>query len=193
MLEEKANRRPSTTEQQILNDIKDTVFEMAKVDPIHAVAKGLLFNVWKDFSLDASGGASPEIYLRIAVGNETYRTSITNLITDGTDISIDLIRAASFDGGTNQLDCFNLNDLSNREPLSKIYDGVTNVSGGTVIRHLRLFGQEQAGNRTTLSIGNDVFIERILRSNTDYLIKITNNGSSSVNGSVNFYWRENQV
>lgn len=145
-----------------------------------------------------------QFYIQVALPSlstsQTYKMllrtgSIPVLIKDrdfsarGEAVQIQIFKAPSITNTGTAVTVQNFNDVNPVTALSQFFKGVTTTSDGTAWGDpQRLFGASATGQRASANLapGGD----RVLATNKDYLIVVTNTGSGSVDADYFLTWAE---
>lgn len=132
-------------------------------------------------------GAGATVYIQGKFGSRLFHTiSRSHNFEGGGPFTVDLIETPTLTDGTTSFTAANMNRMSTKTHQAQFFSDPTSVSGGTVIETLLLPAAGVGSN--TSGAGSAVGAERILKQNTDYIIRIVNSGSaSSFYTSILFY------
>jgi hypothetical protein len=136
------------------------------------IHEGILFSILHKVSVVASGVT----YVQIKTGAKTVHFKPTNIATDAGKFAIELLESPAVTDGTTPITVVNRDRTSSNTPETVLYSDPTAVSGGTKIDEFYIGGD--VGFKAT---GGDIIagvIEFILKPNTDYVYKITNEGAT---------------
>ena len=149
--------------------------------------EGQVFSAFYESTLTT--GASESIQFKTN-GSKIIHLLEYSLQSNSEDITLELIEAPTLTDGDSEISSFNYNRRSSKVSDAILYDNPTSITGGTNISKRRTFGLEQAGQKNSSSDAQDIFIERLLKENEDYIITITNNDDITINYIVNLIWYE---
>jgi len=137
------------------------------------IHQGILFSVLHKETI----AAGAVFYIQIKTGSKTVHFKPTNISTDADKFVIEFIENPTLTDGTTPAVLINRNRISNNLPESVFYSDPTNVSGGTKIDEFYL-----GGSVGFKDVGGDIIAgvnEFILKPNTNYVYKITNEGTAN--------------
>lgn len=147
--------------------------EIHKGNVFHVeIHKGNVFSVLYKNSILASSS----VYIQIKTGTKSMHLKPTNFSTDGDKFTISFFEEPVLQDGVTPVTIINRNRNSVNTPLTVFYSDPTVTSDGTKIDEFYLggsYGQKITGS--DIISGVDEFI---LKPNTNYLYKITNEGVS---------------
>jgi hypothetical protein len=129
---------------------------------------GNAFYIQHKFTGIASSGNA---FLQIKTTEEIH-LRVDDLISDKSNIDVGLFEAPTLTNGTTVVNAINANFSSIKTLGASIFNNPVITNDGTFKRQFFIAGTNQSVNPTSSPR------ETILKSNTDYLIKITNNNAS---------------
>jgi len=133
-----------------------------------------------------AAGASTDSIL--TTGNQYVLIKSRQITFTGSEIEASVYKNPTYTGGST-IPIYNLNTAIGGSPLSVLRTGITVTSVGTEIAaKTHSYGSDTNGNRSSGSFS--VFgLERVLQPNTSYLLRVTNQDSSTVKvaGYITFY------
>lgn len=156
------------------------------------IFEGQVYNSFHRGTLEAGGGADTVNIQVKTNGNKITHLVGISLQTNSDHINLDFIEDPTLTDGTTPIDTFNYDRRWNtvgRPSDAEIYSDPTNISGGTVIDGDSAFGTSVAAGFKSASSAVQSFVERPLKPNTDYLIRIINFDSVDIDYTLklNFY------
>ena len=167
--------------------ITSTYAEVSEADwfyaqPEIAVDRGDIYVGFATLSIAQSGKA----YLQMKTnGGNIYLLSY-GVVTDSVRTTEKIIEAPSLTDGTTPLTIYNTNRQSVDTPGFDIYTNPTSVTGGTVIDQV-----EQFEAKKSLGVAGDAGNIRVkFKSETDYVLELTNGDNNTKNYFVKFYMLE---
>lgn len=150
---------------------------------------GVVFSA--DLELVLSANAT--VYIQGKTGSDRIVHFISrNMRHNGVDVTVELCESATFTAnGTASVTAYNSNRLSIKSAEFTIYSNPPNpTDDGTCIGYDRIFGAAGGVGQATSSAGLVVAgIERIMKKNADYALKITN-ASAAATLLINWQWYE---
>ena len=134
-----------------------------------------------------SKGAGATVYLQGKFSDRLFHViSRAHSFDGGGPFTVDVVEAPTITDGTTPVIARNMNRNSAKTHQAIFFSDPTAVSGGTVIETLLLPAGGVGSN--TSGVGSTLGAERILKQNTDYVIRIANaGGASTFNTVVLFY------
>lgn len=138
---------------------------------------------WEFSSLNPSLTAGAVQDAVFTTGSSPVLIKSRQITFTGSGITAQVYEAPTFTGGT-LASIYNLNRIAPNSPLSTIRTGVTTSATGTEIAApTYAFGTDTSGNKAvgTFSAAG---IERVLKPNTAYLLRITNNDTAACKVAV---------
>ena len=151
---------------------------------------GTVFNA--DFILPLSGNAT--VYIQGKTGNDRIVHFLSRRMThNGTDVTVELFEAPTFTAdGTAVVTAYNGNRLTVKTAEYTIYSNPPDpTNDGTCISYDRIFGASGGvGQATSASALSITGLERVMKKNTDYALKVTNNVTDSSTFIFNWQWYE---
>jgi len=152
---------------------------------IHA---GKLFTLSKRLVLDDAGGTNPiHEFLGVVPADLFPHFRKLAVVTDGSGFDVDFYEApTTTDDGTAVTSKNNKRNSTNEAGLL-IYDAPTVTDDGELLESIMATGTKQSG-----ALGSEGSNEWILKPDTKYLIRITNNtaGAASSRFVINMFWYE---
>jgi len=136
------------------------------------IHKGVLFSLLHKVDITAGSTA----YIQLKTGSKTVHFKPTNIATDADKFAVEFLEDPTLTDGTTPITLINRNRTSSNTPEIAAYSNPTGVSGGTKIDEFYVGGT--VGQKI---VGGDVIAgvnEFVLKPNTDYIYKITNEGTS---------------
>jgi len=136
------------------------------------IHKGILFSILYKVSVTASGVT----YIQIKTGAKTVHFKPTNIATDADKFAIEFLESPTLTDGSTAITVINRNRTSSNTPETVLYSDPTDVSGGTKIDEFYI-----GGSVGFKAVGGDIIAgvnEFVLKPNTNYIYKITNEGTA---------------
>lgn len=150
---------------------------------------GTVFGTATEISLSANA----TVYIQGKTGNGRIVHFLSReMVHDGTDILIELLESPTFTAdGTATITAYNNNRLSAKTAGFTIYSNPPDATNdGTCIGYNRIFGSAAGVGQATTAAGLTVSgLERMMKKNTDYALKITN-ASAATTLVLNWQWYE---
>ena len=152
------------------------------------VHKGLLFSTATKFDSVATGAS---VYVVMVTPQDIeVHFKQASISSDGEKFLTEIIEGPAVSGGT-AATAYNRNRGSTNTAQMTIKTAPSSVTGGTTI-DIDLLGGGSSPGPKAIAIGTEVagVTEWLLKENTTYVIKITNNGSSAATCVVKLIWYE---
>jgi hypothetical protein len=132
--------------------------------------------------------AGHSLNLQISTGKDTI-THITDrrIVSQTEQLGIMLLKNSSFQPGTRKLEPSNLDDRSKIQAVTSFYVNAANITGGTVMEETMIPRYAYTQGSTPIET---TFYERVLQSDSHYLLIIRNEGYYPTNVALNLAFYE---
>jgi len=158
--------------------------------PLQFLYYGTVFESFHEVT--ASSNAT--IYLQVKTGSSRLvHWLYMSIIHNSVDVSLSLCEAPTFTAnGTASITANNYNRESSVTAQMITYSNPPDPTGqGTCISYNRIFGASGGVGQATAAAGLNISgIERLMKRNTDYTLKIKNNTTATTSVALNWSWYE---
>jgi len=150
------------------------------------VHKGRLFSTFIKTEIDADAS----YHIGIQTGTKIPHLKQARISTDAEKVTVELVEGATFTDG-DAAPVFNRNRNSDETPEVNVVEGVSSVSGGTII-DTDYIGGGSSGGPFAMALGSEVagVTEWNLKPNENYVLKLLNEGAASATVLVKLIWYE---
>lgn len=166
------------------------------VDPLHncvvvldeehsKIHQGKLFTLAKRVNIANVGGVATFLGIVPAAVYPHFRNITVS--SDGGPFDVDFYEGTTVSANGAAIAAYNNNRNATTVPGLLVYDTPTITADGILLEPILIPGTKQSG-----SLGSDSSNEWILKENTKYLIRITNNttGAGTSRFTINMFWYE---
>lgn len=155
------------------------------------VKRGQQFEIREKYGPVAIDGGTD--YLLLRTGNDPIILKRRLLISNTDEVDFKVSRNPTITADGTPIFIRNYNETVSKTAEVTIFKGPTFSDTGTLRTQDYLPGSQNAGNRSSGSFSQQGF-ERILNSNTEYLLEITNNSSTNpLNYYIELSWYEGPI
>lgn len=155
------------------------------------VKRGQQFEIREKYGPVAIDGGTD--YLLVRTGNDPVILKRRLLISNTDEVDFKVSRNPTITADGTPIFVRNYNEAVSKTAEVTIFKGPTFSDAGTLRAQDYLPGSVNAGNRSAGSFSQEGF-ERILNSNTEYLLEITNNSSTNpLNYYIELSWYEGPI
>ena len=176
---------------------QELIMESILIDPINAIptvskATNFVHN-GEMFSINAKGtlGVGESIYLTGVTSDKEVHFNLFHINTSHGMFSIELYEDPTVTSLGVLIDAINRKRSSNNTNTMATYVGSTVSDVGTLLDITEIYDTGGTGSNVIKGYG-ELGVDWVLSANSTYLIKFTNNDSTSMDYTGNFVWAEKE-